>query len=125
MWRNKRPLAFLVMSLVLTNGASAAPGTDVSVNGKRLSTTEIRALERDIGSYVAPGDYLYDAGSGCWYNQTSGASGCLSANGSYTSRYGSGHNNAGSWNHWSNAAGGGVGGTADGCVYTTFGWSNC
>ena len=31
----------------------------------------------------------------------------------------------GDWNHWSNAAGGAVGGSADGCIYTTFGWSNC
>jgi hypothetical protein len=46
--------------------------------------------------------------------------------GAYISRYGSGEwNGKGDWNHWSNAAGGAVGGTGDGCIYTTFGWSNC
>jgi|GEM_PF-2994615 len=31
----------------------------------------------------------------------------------------------GSWGVQSPHAGGGVGGTSNGCVYTTFGWSNC
>ena len=53
------------------------------------------------------------------------SSGCV-GNASVFSRYGSGERTSdGSWNHWSNAAGAGVGGTADGCIYTTTGWSNC
>jgi len=46
----------------------------------------------------------------------------------YNSRYGGGSQYAdGSWNHYSSAAGGAVGGTSDGCVYTSVagGWSNC
>jgi len=46
----------------------------------------------------------------------------------YNSRYGGGSQYAdGSWNHYSSVAGGAVGGTADGCVYTSVagGWSNC
>ena len=44
----------------------------------------------------------------------------------YAGRWGSGSQYSdGSWNHYSEAAGGAVGGTSDGCIYTTFGWSNC
>jgi len=46
----------------------------------------------------------------------------------YNSRYGSGSQYSdGSWIHSSNAAGGSVGGTSDGCIYTNVGggWSNC
>lgn len=119
----------LLVSLTGTGSVYASPeplgSGDVYVNGQQLSRVEIRRLEHDIGTRIAPGHYLYDSASGCWHNQTNGTSGCLSGDGSYGSRYGSGYHNAQSWNHWSNAAGGGVGGTADGCVYTTFGWSNC
>ncbi len=63
--------------------------------------------------------------------QVVGQSGCLSktvgnygANDTdiYNSRYGSGETNSQQdWSHWSDAAGGSVGGTGDGCVYTSFG----
>ena len=44
----------------------------------------------------------------------------------YSGRRGSGSQYSdGSWNHYSGAAGGAVGGTSDGCIYTSFGWSNC
>ena len=89
--------------------------------------------QQQLGVRVSPGNYLYDPQSGCWMELNTGQSGCPGSagggnpgGGSYISRYGSGESNAnGDWNHWSNAAGGAVGGTGDGCIYTSFGWSNC
>lgn len=118
-------LALAFASQLAVSAGALGQGSSVYINGQRLSVEQVHALEREIGSPVAPGRYLYDEGTTCWYNQSTGASGCLSGNGAYLSRYGSGHSNGQSWNHWSNAAGGGVGGTSDGCIYTTFGWSNC
>lgn len=118
----------LVLTFATLLGASSgslSQGSDVYVNGQRLSAAEVYGLQRELGTYIAPGSYLYDDSTGCWYNQSTGASGCLSGNGDYLSRYGSGSSSGQFWNHWSNAAGGGVGGTSDGCIYTTFGWSNC
>jgi hypothetical protein len=126
-----------VMSLCVST-AALSTGSTVFINGQQLSTQELYALQQSLGTYIAPGYYLLD-GNGCWYNQTTGAQGCLSngyngsngytdANGNsvYTSRYGSGsHDQNGNWNHWSDAADGAVGGTSDGCIYTSFGWSNC
>ncbi|MGI9341481.1 MAG: hypothetical protein ACR2QV_01440 [Gammaproteobacteria bacterium] len=46
----------------------------------------------------------------------------------YNTRFGGGSRTSdGSWNHYSPLAGGAVGGTSDGCVYTSVagGWSNC
>ena len=103
--------------------------SNVSINGYVLNWMELARLKQSLGYTVLPGAYLYNVQNGCWINSTSGASGCLgnqnSNAGIYTSRYGSGErNNEGDWSHYSNAAGGGVGGTGDGCVYA-FGWSNC
>jgi hypothetical protein len=104
----------------------AAAGTNVYINGQELDYSELVALQNQLRTQVQPGYYLVDYSSGCWVNTTSGTSGCVDANGTYTSRYGSGgYSSDGSWNHWSDAAGGAVGGTGDGCLYTSFGWSNC
>lgn len=104
------------------NAEALAP---VVVNGEQLTITQWRSLEANLGSRVVPGIYLVNA-QGCWANLSNGTSGCLGAAGDVHSRHGSGSRGAdGSWNHWSNSAGGGVGGTSDGCIYTTFGWSNC
>lgn len=108
--------------------AAAAPGraeARVSINGSLLTPVQVQILERQIGGRIAPGDYLVGQ-NGCWVNLSSGARGCLQGNFEHWSRYGSGERSGdGSWNHWSDAADGAVGGTADGCVYTTYGWSNC
>ena len=107
----------------LANGLAPAP---VAINGTQLTVMQLRQLESQLGTRIAPGNYLVNA-QGCWLNLTNGTSGCL-GQGSIDvfSRHGSGSRNAdGSWNHYSEAAGGAVGGTSDGCVYTTFGWSNC
>ncbi|MEM6710036.1 MAG: hypothetical protein AAF648_14745 [Pseudomonadota bacterium] len=117
-------LASLTSLDVAANGM--AP---VAINGTQLSVVQLRQLEAQIGTRIAPGNYLVNA-LGCWVNLTNGTSGCLGQGGSGSSdvhsRYGSGSRDSqGNWNHWSNAAGGAVGGTGDGCVYTSFGWSNC
>ncbi len=99
--------------------------SEVVLNGQVLSYQEKAVLEQQIGQAIMPGNYISDGD--CWINLSTGANGCLSQRTVNTfSRYGSGeYNGAGDWNVWSNAAGGAVGGTSDGCVYTTFGWSNC
>jgi len=123
----------LIALLALCSLASFALAdgySNVAINGQVLTQQQLAELEMQIGGRIAPGSYLVDMMSGCWANLSTGSSGCPSAapGGSVDidSRYGSGSRDAeGNWNHYSNAAGGAVGGTSDGCVYTTFGWSNC
>jgi hypothetical protein len=118
----KTLLALQIGSLML---CSAAAASDVIINGRAISNTEKMILQQQIGQTIVPGNYISDGD--CWVNLSNGSSGCLSQGSvnSY-SRYGSGsYDNTGNWNVWSNAAGGAVGGTSDGCVYTSFGWSNC
>lgn len=114
--------------LVATLSAQAEGRTLVFVNGYELSPYELHAVEIQSGTRIPPGNYIVDGRTGCWAELDSGAGGCpaQTQGGSYGSRYGSGEwNGNGDWNHWSDAAGGAVGGTGDGCIYTTFGWSNC
>jgi hypothetical protein len=123
-------LAFLVgfAFLIATLVAHANGRTLVFVNGYELTPEELYSVQLQSGSRIPPGNYIYDGRTGCWAELNSGRSDCPSyaAGGSYGSRYGSGEwNGNGDWNHWSNAAGGAIGGTGDGCMYTTFGWSNC
>lgn len=116
-----------VFALALVWGPAFAQPSNVAINGQVLSQPQLGALERHLGTRVAPGSYLVNYQTGCWANLSTGQQGCGVGGGSgaYTSRYGSGEYNAnGDWSHYSNAAGGGVGGTGDGCVYA-FGWSNC
>jgi len=121
---------FIVAAIVLAlvSGTVAAQQSYVAINGQVLSQQQLGALEMQLGTRIAPGSYAVDYQSGCWANLSTGQQGCGvggGGNGAYTSRYGSGeYNSSGDWSHYSNAAGGGVGGTGDGCVYA-FGWSNC
>jgi hypothetical protein len=118
---------FVLAGFLLINVASfGSPyASNVSINGYLLNTAELASLEAQLGTRLMPGAYLYNAQNSCWLNTTTGHSGCLNNSGIYTSRYGSGERHAnGDWSHYSNMAGGGVGGTGDGCVYA-FGWSNC
>ena len=125
--------AILLVSLSLSTLAFSNGFSNVVINGYQLTQQELMALEYQLGGTVAPGNYLVDPSNGCWANLSNGTSGCPNnaygaPNGSVDtySRYGSGsYDSQGNWNHYSNAAGGAVGGTSDGCVYTTFGWSNC
>ena len=119
-------IALLICGCTLTQSLQASAWSSVAINGQRLTQVELGALERSIGARIAPGLYLVNT-QGCWVNLSNGQSGCLShQGGAYISRYGSGERSSGgTWNHWSNAAGAGVGGTDDGCIYTTVGWSNC
>jgi hypothetical protein len=121
--RNKITHGLAVLALIAAAGPGHSAPRFVSINGVPLAPQQILQLERQLGGRVESGHYLVRA-DGCWLNTTSGVSGCLG--GSSHSRYGSGsRSGTGDWNHWSNAAGGAVGGSADGCIYTTFGWSNC
>ena len=123
-------LMLVIFTMVWTSISFAgAYGKFVAINGQVLSQEQIIALESQLGVVIAPGAYLVDPQSGCWMNINTGQHGCGvgggNGGGQYTSRYGSGEwNSNGDWSHYSNAAGGGVGGTGDGCVYA-FGWSNC
>lgn len=126
----------LLLAIAIVSGAFAAQANEktfVYVNGHELTPQDLYVAQQRSGARIPPGHYLYDGQSGCWVELNSGRGGCPgntgggnSGGGSYMSRYGSGEwNGAGDWNHWSNAAGGAVGGTNDGCIYTSFGWSNC
>ena len=119
-------VALLCSALSFPLPALANGLAPVAINGTQLTVPQLRQLEAQLGSRIAPGNYLVNA-RGCWVNLPNGTSGCIGQGSTDTfSRYGSGERTSdGSWNHWSNAAGGAVGGTSDGCVYTTFGWSNC
>ncbi len=111
-------------SLALSATVCAEP--PVMINGTLLTPQQVFTLEQQLGTRVVPGGYLYNESNGCWMNMTTGQQGCM-GNGNVTtfSRHGSGERNAnGDWSHWSNMAGGAVGGSGDGCVYA-FGWSNC
>ncbi len=116
-------IAVLAISL-LVQAVHASGWSNVAINGQRLTVAQLQQLEIAIGSQIAPGAYLVDA-QGCWANLSTGEVGCLGSVDTH-SRYGSGERTSdGSWNHYSNSAGMGVGGTSDGCIYTTTGWSNC
>ncbi|MDJ0805949.1 MAG: hypothetical protein QNJ78_03865 [Gammaproteobacteria bacterium] len=106
---------------------SSAHATGVTINGQSLSYSQKAALERQIGQTIAPGNYISDGD--CWVETRTGARGCLSRRNVDTtvfSRYGSGsYDSRGNWSHWSDLPEGGFGGTSDGCIYTSYGWSNC
>lgn len=111
-------------SLANANPFLAGGLSQVVINGQHLTQGQLEMLQARLGVYIPPGAYLLDT-AGCWMNLGTGESGCIGSV-SVDSRYGSGERTSdGSWNHWSNSAGMGVGGTADGCIYTTSGWSNC
>jgi hypothetical protein len=98
--------------------------SSVAVNGEVLTREQLYVLQVQLGTAIPAGNYLLD-GQGCWLNLTSGLSGCVGSVSTH-SRYGSGERTSdGSWNQYSQAAEMGVGGTSDGCIYTTQGWSNC
>ena len=121
-----RKLFVTVLFLVLAPLAFPNHQSNVAINGQILTVQELGALEMQLGARIAPGSYLVNMQNGCWANLTTGASGCPNTSVDTYSRYGSGsRDDQGNWNHYSEAAGGAVGGTADGCIYTTFGWSNC
>lgn len=118
--------SMFVLPIGLSNHANASEWSSVSINGQQLTMTQLNNLQVQLGSQIYPGAYLVDYQSGCWLNSTTGASGCIGSQTTTThSRYGSGERTSdGSWSHYSHAAGMGVGGTADGCVYAGT-WSNC
>lgn len=122
--RNTLIIALALTCFTLSPAGFAQSWSNVAINGQHLTQAQLSALESQVGTRIAPGAYLVDA-RGCWMNLSNGTSGCLGSVDTH-SRYGSGERSSdGSWNHYSRAADMGVGGTSDGCIYTTTGWSNC
>ena len=117
-----------LIALGLSLGASGGLAGTVSVNGYVLSPQELSAPQYPLGMQGSPGAYWVDPDSGCWRNLTTGAAGCVGANGGgmRASPSGSGEwDGNGNWSSYSDYTGGsGVGGTSDGCIYAD-GWSNC
>ena len=126
-----------LLAVLVSISVVAQAGDTVVINGYLLAPMEVQQLERQLGYRVLPGNYAADFQTGCWVNIESGQGNCQSqdqaqsqsqngSSGAYTSRWGSGEQYSnGSWSHYDSLTGnGGVGGTADGCVYA-FGWSNC
>ncbi len=122
-----RPINRILIAVAFVFAALSSMASDysnVAVNGQLLTQDQLYALQVQLGTAIPPGNYLLDA-DGCWLNLTTGMSGCVGTVNTY-SRYGSGERTSdGSWNVYSDAADMGVGGTSDGCIYTTSGWSNC
>lgn len=123
----KRTYKIIALAGLLLASHVVISASNVIINGQPLSLGELAALEVQLGTRIAPGNYLFNPQNGCWSNLSTGQSGCLGGgSGAYNSRYGSGGRDAhGNWNHWSDLSGGAVGGTSDGCIYTSYGWSNC
>lgn len=145
MSRLTRTLLFSVC-LILTPGMASAYDVppQATVNQNYSGLLQIVHCPQDQSQYGSFNDYgYYGATSWCgvqtpagywvwvapnWYIwQNSRAQGAATE---YNSRYGSGSNDGqGNWNHYSkppgSSTGMGVGGTSDGCIYTTTGWSNC
>ncbi len=115
----------LLCILSASNTLMADNYSNVVINGQRLTVQQLRVLQNQIGTRVLPGNYLYNANNQCWANLNTGQRGCLGEKaGTRASRSGSGEwDSQGNWSSWSEYDGG-VGGTADGCIYTA-NWSNC
>jgi hypothetical protein len=116
------------VACVALSAAAAAVQADamsgVSINGQMLTVTQLMLLQQQLGTQIPTGNYLVDPMNGCWANMSTGQSGCPGTVDTF-GRYGSGERSSnGDWSYYSNAAGGAVGGTGDGCVYA-FDWSNC
>lgn len=115
-------IVIMLSAFGVSSVSIAEYGSDVTINGQRLTMQRLRLLEQELGFRIAPGNYLFNAYNQCWANLTTGQAGCLG--GAYISGRGSGEwNGRGDWSSWSDY-GGGVGGTADGCIYAGD-WSNC
>ena len=119
----RKLLAYAVICAAATTiNADAMSG--VSINGQMLTITQLMVLQQQLGTQIPPGNYLVNFQNGCWANLSTGQSGCPGTVDVF-GRYGSGERTPnGDWSYYSNAAGGAVGGTGDGCLYA-FDWSNC
>ncbi|WP_020407902.1 hypothetical protein [Hahella ganghwensis] len=123
----KTPLTIITgILLTLSSLTFAEQNSNIAINGRWLTLTEAYTLQQRFGTNIAPGQYLVDENTGCWYNQSTGTSGCISDNNvAYnTTRGGGSYDNHGNWNHYDRNSRWGVGGTGDGCIYTPE-WSNC
>ncbi len=119
---------FMIVLGFAMNSYADEGRSDVSINGYWISKVQLQKFEHQLGTKIPAGHYLVNFYSGCWKNLSNNTGGCMNLNGNsgmYVGRAGSGEwNRSGDWNYYSNAAGMGVGGTANGCIYTE-NWSNC
>ncbi|MEA3412440.1 MAG: hypothetical protein U9R74_13010 [Pseudomonadota bacterium] len=65
---------------LVSTSLCAIAGSGVSINGVDLSPSELVALERQLGTYIVPGDYISNPQTGYWKNLTTGDSGYLNLN---------------------------------------------
>ena len=116
----------LMLCILLVWSSCAWSQSNVATNGYQLSYEELIALQLQLGVQIPAGNYEVDYQTGCWANLSTGQSNCGASNSEYVGRSGSGsYDTQGNWNHYNSVSGFGVGGTSDGCIYTTSGWSNC
>jgi len=111
------------------NDAGMYPVDASMYDGGRSGASFNDNMYRNDGTYYSDQDFDYDDGDyDTAFQADSNAHYGNQRSYEYNTRWGGGSRTSnGSWNHYSNLAGGAVGGTSDGCVYTTVagGWSNC
>lgn len=75
-----KAIRHLAVIALVSTGLNALASSGVSINGVELSPTELQLLERQLGTYIVPGDYISNPLTGYWKNLTTGDSGYLNLN---------------------------------------------
>ena len=122
----------ITLVLLSMKTLTAQGWSNVAINGFTITQQQLDLMQEQLGYRVPAGNYLVNYQNGCWVNVSNGQGGCPGTNqqqqttsSTYNSRYGSGEQYSnGDWSYYSNVAGGGVGGSNDGCIYAGS-WSNC
>lgn len=118
-----------VLGFTVLPVADAHAACNATVNGYPMTAEQCRVATQKYG-YVEPGHYWMD-GYGNWGRVNDSTVRGNVYSGPYRSKGGGGIGEIypnGDWFHGQDPllGGGGVGGDANGCVYTTFSdWSNC
>lgn len=84
--RATRIIGLIGFGLVSVGAIGAPRGSGVAINGQMLNSTELVALQARLNTRIAPGYYLVDPHSGCWFNIKTGRTGCIGDPGVYPSR---------------------------------------
>lgn len=71
-----KALAFVGISLSSPISYAYGYGSNIFINGRELTMAEAGQLQMQLGTLIAPGNYVVNAQTGCWANLTNGASGC-------------------------------------------------
>lgn len=125
----KKMIAAACAALFLGAATLPAQAQYYTINGQP-APQEVQVYMYNNG--LPPGHYwlMQDGNWGTWDAYGNPVHlGNVNASGQYQSHQGSGAYGDGYWNHYTEnptgSGGFGVGGTPDGCIYTTSGWSNC